>query len=706
MSVAIQLPKLNPSQQLAIQAIRAFLNSTTPVFLLLGSAGTGKTTLVSHIIRMLDQEHRPFQVIAPTGRAARILGQKAGAPASTIHGCIYALPNVEVIETAVSRNDPGMRLFFPKKHDDPLETIFIVDESSMVGDKESKGDFLQFGSGRLLADLIEFARLGRIGRSTDRGAKIIFVGDPAQLPPVGETLSPALSEIYLKDTFDLGSEKFELLEVMRQQAGSAVLDQATLLRDAITNKIYNTFNISPTGDEIVAASISAGVSVVEEAYRSATSSVLITYSNAQALKLNQSVRHRLWGDECADPRKGDLLLINKNSAKTGLSNGDLVKIRDVAGDPERRCHKLKVKDLTDGTVHDEVVALIFRRATIVYREADGSVRSIDCQLLENLLHSGERELESLEQRALLVDFRKRHPHLRPKTAEFTVAIRDDPYFNALHVKYGYAMTCHKAQGGEWPTAVVDFGGYPYTRSETFYRWAYTAITRAKAKLITISAPNVTAVSEIVWGALRPPASVPAPTADGSDPTTDPDWNRFAFNPGHERLFEYHGLLRDAWGKEGIGIERLDHLQYAERYLLVHSDRRASLQYHYKGNLKVSSIGPASGSVSDPDFQAVALKLMRQALMAVPQPDAPLSDPFLAEFYDKLQQVLGGTEIRLVAAQPMQYCLRVEFIEAGYPIHLDFHYNSKKVWTSAREVGAPGSSRGLIDRLRQLMEEHR
>lgn len=701
MSVAIQLPKLNPSQQRAIEAIRAFLNSATPVFLLLGSAGTGKTTLVSHIIRMLDQEHRPFQVIAPTGRAARILGQKTGAPASTIHGCIYALPNVEVIETAVSRNDPGMRLFFPKKHDDPLETVFIVDESSMVGDKESKGDFLQFGSGRLLADLIEFSRLGRVDRSTDRGAKIIFVGDPAQLPPVGETLSPALSELYLKNTFDLGSEKFELLEVMRQQAGSAVLDRATLLRDAITHKIYNTFNISPTGDEIVAASISAGVSVVEEAYRSGTSSVLITYSNAQALKLNQSVRHRLWGDECPDPRKNDLLLINKNSAKTGLSNGDLVKIRDVAGNPERRCHKLKVKDLTDGSVHDEIVALIFRRATIVYREADGSVRSTDCQLLENLLHSGERELESLEQRALLVDFRKRHPHLRPKTAEFTVAIRDDPYFNALHVKYGYAMTCHKAQGGEWPMAVVDFGGYPYARSETFYRWAYTAITRAKAKLITIGAPNITPW-DIDWGTPSPPA----PATDGFDPTADADWNRFSFNPGQERLFEYHALLRDAWEKEGIGIERLDHLQYAERYLVVHGDRRASLQYHYKGNLKVSSIVAALGSIPDPDLQAVALNLMRQALMAVPQPNPPLSDPFLAELYDKLAQVLGETEIRLVAAQPMQYCLRVEFIEAGYPIHLDFYYNSKKVWTSAREVGAPGSSRGLIDRLRQLMEGHR
>jgi len=217
---------LTQSQQQAISAIDAFLAVTAPVFILRGGAGTGKTTLIAHIIGMLKQRSRLVECIAPTGRAARILSAKTRHPASTIHACIYAVPTVEVIEAAESPNDPGMRWFFPLKHQDPLGTVFIVDESSMVGDKDSKGDLLQFGSGRLLADLIDYTRLGRIGRSGECIAKIIFVGDPAQLPPVGESLSPALSKQYLGEVFGLECEEFELTEVMRQQQGSAVLDRA------------------------------------------------------------------------------------------------------------------------------------------------------------------------------------------------------------------------------------------------------------------------------------------------------------------------------------------------------------------------------------------------------------------------------------------------------------------------------------------------
>jgi ATP-dependent exoDNAse (exonuclease V) alpha subunit len=493
-----QLPKLNASQQDAIDAIWAFVNSATPLFLLLGSAGTGKTTLIKHITGLLDEQSRPFQLLAPTGRAARILGARTQRPSSTIHGHIYALPQVDVFEAAESPNDPGMRWYFPLKHDDSLETIFIVDESSMVGDKEAKRDVLRFGSGRLLKDLIEFARLGRIGRSGEFGSKIIFVGDPAQLPPVGETLSPALSRQYVKEYFDLECEQLELTEVMRQQAGSAVLDRATALRDAIGKRIYSSFDISADGNDIVDASISEGVVTAERAFGFKSSCVLITYSNAEALKLNRAIRGQILGGEDADLRSGDLLLVNRNSYKCNLSNGDLFKVKEVDGEPIHRSVCLKVRN--GERVEKHTVSLTFRVAVVVYKAADQSPSEMHCMLLENLLHSEERELTPLEQRALLVDFRKRHPHLRPKTDAFNLAIRDDPYFNALQVKYGYAMTCHKSQGGEWETAIVHFGGGRGTRNEDFFRWAYTAITRAKRKLFTIGAPNFSATSSIDWRA--------------------------------------------------------------------------------------------------------------------------------------------------------------------------------------------------------------
>lgn len=674
-------PELNPCQQAAITAISAFLHSETPIFLLQGSAGTGKTTLVAHLIQLLDQQHRTFQVIAPTGRAARILGAKTQAAATTIHSVLYTKPRVEVFEEAVSINDPGMRWHFPLKEEDPGATVFIVDESSMVGDKEAKGDLLRFGSGRLLADLIRYARLGRDGRIGEHGAKIIFVGDPAQLPPVGETLSPAMCSEYLKQTFALDSQTFELTEVMRQQAGSAILDRATALREQIGQRDYNRFDLKPVEGEIIAASTAEAIAHVEAARRSGSSSVLITYSNAQALQLNRMLRGRLWGDENADLRQGDLLLINKNSFQHDLSNGDLVKVKQVFGPSERRTVRLNVK----GEPERVPVELAFRQVEVVCKAGDGSIRTIQCRLLENLLHSPERELTPLEQRALLADFmqRSRNQGLRPKTDAFNIAIREDPYFNALQVKYGYAMTCHKAQGGEWKTAVVNFEGGHSARNEHFFRWSYTAITRAQSSLITINAPV---------------SAIPTPTP------TDNDWNRYCFNAGQEALFAYHVALREAWSNRGICIERLDHLQYAERYLLTCDGRTATVQYHYKGNHRVSTTQAAPGATSDRELLDTALAGMHEALASMSAATAPLPEPFLVEFRDKLSAVLEGTGIRLVATESMPYRLRVEFETAEQRAKIDFCYNGKQTWTSAAEVGGPGASAGLIDRVRQLLDQ--
>jgi hypothetical protein len=687
-----QAPVLTDHQSLAVGIIRDFIKGAAPCFILKGSAGTGKTTLIGQLIRELDAAQHPYTLLAPTGRAARILGSKTRAEANTIHRVIYHLTDIDVFEGAGSANDPGLRLTFPLKKSDPGNTLFIVDESSMVGDKESHGDLLQFGSGRLLADLIEYARLARPGRAEDPGAKILFVGDPAQLPPVGETLSPALSTSYLRQTFGLECGECEITEVMRQEFGSGILDRATALRNSISSKVFNTIDLSANEKDIKAVTVVEAITLVEQAFKAKSSSVLITHSNAQALDLNRSVRGRLWGDERRELQIGDVLLVNKNSGKTGLYNGDLVKVRRVAARPERK--SVRIKGI-EGTVE-----LVFRSVSVAYRNMDGTVIDVDCKILENLLDSPERDLPPVAQRALLVDFRLRNPNVRPKAAEFKMAIQQDEYFNALQVKYGYALTCHKAQGGEWDTSAVNFGDGRGQRNEDFFRWTYTAITRAKQNLVTINAPNFSDISSLDWGM---PDTADSPDAVVDDPSvTDTDWNRLSFNRGQEKLFAFHLSLREAWASVGICVEQLEHMSYRERYFLSSEGCSAVVEYQYNGKGKVSKFSSVPGKPSDQVVLAAALRVMESVLKQGSVANAELTDPFLIAFRDRIRSALDGSGIALLSATPMQFRLRIVFGLDGQNRSLDFHYDGTPKWTWVEEVGGAGSSEGLIGRLHHLL----
>lgn len=563
--------ELNDEQAAALADIRAFLlDDDMNAFILRGSAGSGKTTLVASICDVAEDLHLTYALLAPTGRAARIVEHKVArlrgnpSPGRTIHSAIYQLKAVEVNELAEQANDPGLRLIFPLKESEAGCSLFVIDESSMVGDKEADGDLMQFGSGRLLRDLITYARAGRSGR--DGGsAKLLFVGDAAQLEPVGERASPALSESYLRTEFGLRVVTAELTKVVRQAADSPILKRASELRDAIREEAFNRFSLRPDGVDIEEIEASRAIDRIEESIRSRASIVTVVPSNAMALEYNRAVRERLWGSADVRVQPKDTLLVNKNSRSLELSNGDLVKVVDVAPEAERVAVALTGKHL---------VELNFRRATVAYQAPDGAVIKIQCLLLENPLDSPLRELTPLEIRALLVHFRNRYPALKPGTFAFRLAIVNDPYFNALQVKYGYAMTCHKAQGGEWDTVLVHFASSGGKRNATFFRWTYTAITRAVRKLIIVGAPQFDEWSGAVWD----PSPAPPPVLPDNQPdlTADADWDRWSFSSSLAPLMVVHQQLRLAWEERGIRIESLQHLQYCERYTLARENKRAVL----------------------------------------------------------------------------------------------------------------------------------
>ena len=687
--------KSTPEQTRALDAIFKFIGGSASCFILKGSAGTGKTTLISRLAEGFREQERSFVLLAPTGRAARIIGARTNNVAHTIHSVIYSLSNIEVFEEAESANDPGIRYFFPIKTEDPGETLFIVDEASMVGGKPTKQDVLRFGSGSLLTDLLEYLRLSRKGRSKDIGSKIIFIGDSAQLPPVGESLSPALSTTYIEKNFGLECEEFELTKVLRQVSGSRILENANVIRNSIDEGVFNEFNLKKKTGEIEPVNLGEALSTVTSSYRGdGNESVLITFSNARALELNRSVRGRLWNDEQTILQVSDVLLVNQNSIKDGLYNGDLVSVVEV--DKESEVRKVAIKGISDP------VELFFRQASVAYLAPEGSVRRIDCLLLENLLDSRERELSPIEQRALLVDFRQRYPKLKPKTSEFKLALKEDPWFNALRVKYGYAMTCHKAQGGEWDTVVVDFSDTPGKNNVEFYRWAYTAVTRTRKKLLTISAPSFSPLSTLKWN-ISDNGSSNKNVENQADliGKDDPDWSRMAFTKGQEKLFQFHCKLRNAWQEEDILIKQLEHLQFCERYHITGSGNEAIVQYWYKSDQSVSRIDSLSGKKNDPFLSEQALAIMHEILFSLEENNAEESE-FVRTFITEVKQKLEENEITLISYKSMRYRVRLEIEYQGKNPKIDFEYDGTPKWTRATEVGGPGSSHGVIELLHQLL----
>lgn len=689
--------QLTEEQSAALDAIKTFLlDDSRDAFVLRGSAGTGKTTLIAKLVETLEEMNLSCSLLAPTGRAARILGNKikqntgnSEYEGSTIHRAIYTLTHLEVNEGAETANDPGVRMIFPLKEEESLVSLFVIDESSMVGDKANHGDFMQFGSGRLLMDIVTFARMSRPGRSKDHLTKLLFVGDPAQLPPVGENASPALSDAYLSEQFQLKVDSFDLKKVMRQAQDSAILDRATELRDAMLAERFNKFSLQPNGQDIEQVDARKAVDLIVQGLQTKASNVAVVHSNATALEYNRNIRDRRWGDASLPIQAGETLLINKNSTTHLLSNGDLVKVMEVGADAQ--CVPVNLK----GGHH---VELWFRNVTVAFRDADGSIIQTNCLVLENLLDSPHRELTPLEQRALLVEFRKRHPDLHPKSAEFRRTIRNDPYFNALQVKYGYAMTCHKAQGGEWNTVIVDFESNAGSRNASFFRWAYTAITRAAKKLIIVNPPNFTPAGDIAWGGSSGTSAKPD-KADLQELTADPDWQRLSFTPAIAPLMQTHQQLRLVWGAQGIEIEQLQHLQYCERYTLSRNGKRAIVQYYYNGKLQVGRSGSVPGALSDSQLAEDALTSLG-ALAAKSNTEQP--NQFIQEFLIGLDVALASSEIQRIGQKPMPYRLRVSFADAYRKGEIDFTYDGAFTWTAAQEVGGPGSSHGLYEEVQSLM----
>ena len=450
----------NPTieQEKTIDSLSEFLLSDNDrkVFLLCGYAGTGKTSLISALVRTMEQLERKTVLLAPTGRAAKVFSSYSGKSAHTIHKCIYRQKSI--MDSSV----------FTLTENRAQNTLFIVDEASMISNDSNP----MTCSNGLLDDLIEFVYSGR-------GCSMLLLGDTAQLPPVGKMQSPALTESYLRSMF-LDVTSVELRQVMRQLNDSGILYNATMLRQRIEEEdTYDLPNIklkeftdicNVQGEELIEA--------IESSYNKAgvDETIILCRSNKRANVYNEGIRRRILYRE-EELSRGDMLMIVKNNYfwreqlgkedKTILekldfiANGDMAEIIRVHGTEEM--YGFRFADVT--------------LSLIDYEDCE-----IDVKIMLDTLTSESPSLTREENEKLFTAVWEDYPEIRSKRKRME-EIRKNPYYNALQVKYGYAVTCHKAQGGEWKRVFIDQGYLSEDMvNPDYYRWLYTAFTRASEKL--------------------------------------------------------------------------------------------------------------------------------------------------------------------------------------------------------------------------------
>lgn len=456
---------LTTGQQDAFAHLMAFAQSPGQGFFILkGYAGTGKTTLLQHFAKWLDTQKKEAVLLAPTGRAAAVLKAKTGFTVKTIHSEMYKFQKVDG-EPEDDNEEPTadqygqMRLMFapriPDQEDEPK--IYIVDEASMLGDEESnEQSFAQFGTGHLLTDF-----LGMIGQN-----KVIFSGDPCQLPPVGETQSPALTENWFR-LKGLLVQSFELTEILRQKQGSPVLQLATRLRQ-MANRHYNSKWVKLPAQPHQEVTI-ASYQEIKEQYihhlmtNGLHNSIAITLSNLNCKDINYQVRTRLFDGFPRHVKVGDLLIVTQNNYLVPLANGDFVDVVNV-GEFRRVANipfiQVKVKSRLSEEIHETWLAV-------------------------DPLFSGYANLPAEQQRNLMINFsmRLRKKGIKPKSEAYQLLMQKDPFLNSLRANFGYAVTCHKSQGGEWDDVFffLNKGMYVMDPPELI-RWWYTGVTRSRKNL--------------------------------------------------------------------------------------------------------------------------------------------------------------------------------------------------------------------------------
>ncbi len=451
---------LTEDQEVALAEFMRFYKADEErgAFLLTGSAGTGKTFTINIFTRLLRKMGFKVILLAPTGRAAKVITRRTGRPAYTIHHHIYN----------VGEGLYGDLSFELKPNKQKVNTVYVIDEASMVGDQTD-------GSTRrgLLLDMLDYVY------DNDPYRKLVLVGDPVQLPPIGHNTSPALDPEQLILKGNLNLYHAELTEVKRQHLDSEVLENAVRIRDAFVEGAAEDLKLEPGRDVQVLENGYEGLENYLGYYQEGNPDrvVFITYSNYRAMRISQAVRqHLFYADAQEALLPSDLLMVVKNNYAWGdektmpfIANGEMCTVRSV-----------------DQDTYEEKYGLKWIDAELEFIDGKNELIVLRCKLVLDLLQTKQAQLDKTILSEITNERRREYLDL-PKKDSLEM-MRKDPYANALQVKYGYAVTGHKSQGGQWESVIIGFEPDYGNDMQAYIRWTYTVFTRAEERVFVLDCP--------------------------------------------------------------------------------------------------------------------------------------------------------------------------------------------------------------------------
>lgn len=695
---------LTVGQSSVIDELDIFLSNETSCFLLKGYAGTGKTFLMKGLTDFLFQSKRNFVIAAPTGRAAKVISQKTKHKAFTIHRAIYSSKELKEFKIKGEDGTETFKFYFEvRKNEDSINTVYIIDEASMISNVYSEGEFFRFGSGFLLQDLLTHINFD----NKDHNRKIIFIGDNAQLPPVNMNFSPALNAKYLQENCCLVSNEFELTEVVRQKAESGILHNATKIRKSLKENIFNKLDIETDFkdinktkyEELLPKYLQACNNKIDE------ETIIIAHSNSAVKGYNDFVRNHFFPNQKTITVGDKVILLsnNYNYPQMELLNGDIGFIIKISPTTESRKIPLKRKN-SKNIVEEINVPLIFRNVTITFTDEDFKKHDIECKIIENLLYSHDRDLSSDELKALYIDFKIRNENLKSGTQPFKDALRNDRYFNALRIKFGYAITCHKAQGGEWANTFLNCKTSMGYFNSSYFRWLYTGITRAKENLYTLEEPHFSITSNI-----QPPKIQNIqPRQDILVLSREINELELPFDFSNQKTFikQIYLVISEGLKDENINISEIRHTNYLEHYTFSQGNEIAVFKIHYNGQNIITTIEKPTNSTEFIESVYTKLTNLQNKSIIIDESENnetefEFEQVFQKEFYENLKEKLEPFKLHIAKIEHKQYHEIYELKKNGYTATYKFWYDGKFKFKKTEVI--PARTTGLVDEINELLK---